>query len=33
VGVHYVPVHLHPCYRERSGIGRGMWPVAEVATN
>ncbi len=31
VNVHYVPVHLHPLYRERLGTGPGMCPVAEAA--
>ena len=29
--VHYIPVHLHPYYRERFGTGPGMCPVAETA--
>ena len=29
--VHYVPVHLHPYYRERFGTRPGMFPVAERA--
>ena len=29
--VHYVPVHLHPYYRERFGYGGGEYPVAEDA--
>jgi perosamine synthetase len=29
--VHYVPVHLHPFYRERFGTGPGLCPVAEAA--
>ena len=29
--VHYVPVHLHPYYRQRCGTGEGMCPVAEDA--
>lgn len=29
--VHYVPVHLHPYYRERFGSGPGAHPVAEQA--
>jgi perosamine synthetase len=33
VNVHYVPVHLHPFYRERFGTGRGICPVAEDAYN
>jgi perosamine synthetase len=31
VNVHYVPVHLHPYYRERYGTGTGLCPVAEAA--
>lgn len=31
VNVHYVPVHLHPFYRERFGTSAGMCPVAEDA--
>jgi perosamine synthetase len=31
VGVHYIPVHLHPFYRERYGTGPGDCPVAEAA--
>ena len=31
VNVHYIPVHLHPFYRERFGTGPGQCPVAEVA--
>jgi perosamine synthetase len=31
VGVHYIPVHLHPYYRERFGTGPGDCPVAEAA--
>jgi len=29
--VHYVPVHLHPYYREKLGMKVGMLPVAEAA--
>lgn len=29
--VHYMPVHLHPFYRERYGTGPGDCPVAEAA--
>lgn len=29
--VHYVPVHLHPYYREKLGTREGMCPVAEAA--
>jgi perosamine synthetase len=29
--VHYIPVHLHPYYRERPGTGPGVCPVAEAA--
>jgi len=31
VNVHYLPVHLHPFYRERFGTGQGLCPVAEAA--
>jgi dTDP-4-amino-4,6-dideoxygalactose transaminase len=31
VNVHYIPVHLHPYYRERFGYKRGDYPVAEFA--
>jgi perosamine synthetase len=31
VNVHYVPVHLHPFYREKFGTTRGLCPVAESA--
>jgi perosamine synthetase len=31
VNVHYIPVHLHPFYRERFGTSAGMCPVAEAA--
>ncbi len=31
VGVHYIPVHLHPFYQERFATRRGMCPVAEAA--
>jgi perosamine synthetase len=31
VNVHYVPVHLHPYYRERYGTGPALCPVAESA--
>ena len=27
--VHFIPVHLHPYYRERYGYARGDFPVAE----
>jgi perosamine synthetase len=30
-GVHYIPVHLHPYYRNRFGTGPGLCPVAESA--
>jgi UDP-4-amino-4,6-dideoxy-N-acetyl-beta-L-altrosamine transaminase len=33
VNVHYLPVHLHPYYRERFGTDRGMCPAAEDATD
>lgn len=29
VNVHYIPVHLHPYYRERFGYRGGEFPVAE----
>jgi perosamine synthetase len=31
VNVHYIPVHLHPYYRNRFGYGPGDCPVAEAA--
>ena len=31
VNVHYIPVHLHPFYRQRFGTGPGLCPVAERA--
>ncbi len=31
VNVHYVPVHLHPYYRDRFGTKEGDFPVAEDA--
>ncbi len=31
VNVHYIPVHLHPYYRNRLGTQAGMCPVAEAA--
>lgn len=31
VNVHYIPVHLHPYYRERFGYRHGDYPVAEDA--
>ncbi|TAK30022.1 MAG: UDP-4-amino-4,6-dideoxy-N-acetyl-beta-L-altrosamine transaminase [Chloroflexota bacterium] len=31
VNVHYVPVHIHPYYRERLGTGPGLCPNAEAA--
>jgi len=31
VNVHYIPVHLHPYYREHLGTSEGMCPVAERA--
>jgi perosamine synthetase len=33
VNVHYLPVHLHPYYRERFGTGRGQCPAAETAAD
>lgn len=31
VNVHYIPVHLHPYYRERFGYRGGEYPIAERA--
>jgi len=31
VNVHYIPVHLHPFYRQRFGTGPGLCPAAEGA--
>lgn len=31
VNVHYIPVHLHPFYRDRLGTGPGLCPHAEEA--
>jgi perosamine synthetase len=31
VNVHYIPLHLHPFYRERFGTGKGQCPFAESA--
>jgi perosamine synthetase len=31
VNVHYIPVHLHPYYRDRFGYRSGEYPVAEAA--
>jgi perosamine synthetase len=31
VNVHYIPVHLHPYYRNHFGTREGMCPVAEAA--
>ena len=31
VNVHYVPVHLHPYYRNRFGYQGGEYPIAEAA--
>ena len=31
VNVHYIPVHLHPYYRDRFGFRPGAFPVAEDA--
>ena len=31
VNVHYIPVHMHPYYRERFGYRGGEFPVAEDA--
>ena len=30
VNVHYIPVHLHPFYRERFGTKPGLCPMAET---
>lgn len=29
--VHYIPIHLHPYYRENFGVGPGDFPVTEAA--
>lgn len=31
VNVHYIPVHLHPYYRDRFGYRGGEFPIAEAA--
>ncbi len=31
VNVHYIPVHLHPYYRNRFRTGYGLCPAAEAA--
>ena len=31
VNVHYIPVHLHPYYRDRFGYRGGEFPIAELA--
>jgi perosamine synthetase len=31
VNVHYIPVHLHPFYRQRFATAPGLCPVAEAA--
>lgn len=31
VNVHYIPVHLHPYYRDRFGLREGDFPIAEEA--
>jgi perosamine synthetase len=31
VNVHYLPIHLHPYYREHFGTGPGLCPKAEAA--
>ena len=31
VNVHYIPVHLHPFYRDKFNTGPGLCPVAEAA--
>ena len=30
VNVHYMPVHLHPLYREQFHTYPGLWPEAEA---
>ena len=30
VHVHFIPLHLHPYYRDRFGYGRGDFPEAEA---
>ena len=32
MNVHYIPVHLHPYYRQRFGFSEGAFPVAERAS-
>jgi perosamine synthetase len=29
--VHWMPLHLHPYYRQTYGYGEGLFPVAEAA--
>jgi perosamine synthetase len=31
VNVHYIPVHLHPYYRDQQGTAAGLCPRAEAA--
>jgi perosamine synthetase len=31
VNVHYIPIHLHPFYRQRFHTGPGLCPIAEAA--
>jgi len=31
VNVHYIPVHLHPFYRDRFGMAPGLCPISETA--
>jgi perosamine synthetase len=31
VNVHYIPVHLHPFYRNKFGTSPGLCPMAEAA--
>jgi dTDP-4-amino-4,6-dideoxygalactose transaminase len=31
VNVHYIPVHLHPYYKDRFGYRGGEFPIAEKA--
>ena len=33
MNVHYLPVHLHPFYRERFGTDRGLCSAAEEAAD
>jgi perosamine synthetase len=31
VNVHYIPVHLHPFYRDKFATSEGLCPIAEDA--